>query len=440
MNRSLFKILLVATLAIFYSSCDDDAISSVEDRPPVVWEVLPDNELSKVKQWHESRSLNLRNATKASEIMWGTARYSKIDDHSYIISALVAEENDKVLKTAYIFKREDEYMAYVLGHSTAEGYTIDENYSGELSLFDLEGTVMTSSILQNGKTILSKNGNNLKNGISNFRTATENDPIILQEVVIEATRIESGTTWMLMTSLAYYDLSSFFPVYRYDGYFNGSHHYASPVSSPDDSFEFIGGPVINMDCVSGKFSDNKPASSYGVTIYVDQPKKGTREKWAWENNGDKMSAGHTFIRLTKNNTDGTKVEYIVGYYPINNSVSPLSGDNTDAGGFRNDNMEDYDVSITFNNVTALQFYEAVNYLEGFSGSTYNLNTQNCSDIGVGCAAAMDRFLPDTFGSWSTGGGTNPADLGEDIRAMPNSTTYTINRTGGTATTNQPSRC
>jgi hypothetical protein len=435
MSRSFIKILLVAGLAILYASCEDGEIGPHE-LPSVQWQVLPDKELSEIKQWHTSRLQELPEGTRSSTIMWGTARYSRVAKDQYIISALVADQS-KLLKTAYFFKREDTYSAYILGHSVNNRVDVGGDFTGELALFDLEGNLKTSSILEGGRTILSKNDNWLKKGQSNFRVATEDEPTMLPEVVIEGTRIQSNTTWLLMSSIPYFDLSSTFPGYQYEGFYGGSHHYAAPIAQPQNAITFTGGPIINMPCVSSKFSDGKVPKKFTVTIYVDQPKPGTREKWAWNDNGDKMSAGHTFVGLKKENQDGTFVEYIVGYYPINNSVSPLTGDATDAGGFRNNNTSGYDVSISYT-VMGEHFVAALNYLNSLNNTTYNLNTQNCSDVGVQCAAAMERMLPDTYGSWGTGGGTNPADLGEDIRAMPNSSGYTINRTGGKAQTSHTS--
>jgi hypothetical protein len=438
MKRKLSKMFLVAALMVAYASCDDGELSSLSNNLPVRWEVLPEDELANVKEWYEDRLEELPAGTKSSEIMWGTARYHKAGKNGYVMAALVADTNDKVIKTAYIFKRDESYSAYVLGNTIDKSRAgITDNYTGELTLFDLEGGIRTSSVLENGRTVLSKS--NARKGLSNFRTAIEDDPIILQEVVIESTRIESNTTWMIMSSLTYFDLSHFFPGYRYDGYTGGVHHYAAPVSNTEDVIIFDGGPIINIDCVKGKFSDGKSPRKYTVTIYIDQPKPGTREKWAWSDNGDKFSAGHTFIGLRKENTDGTAVEYLVGYYPLNNDVSPITGDVVDTGGFRNNNSTAYDVSISYT-VSAWQFNDALDYLDNFPGTTYNLNTQNCSDVGVGCAAAIGRTLPDTFGTWSGGGGTNPADLGEDVRAMPNSSLYTVNRTGGTARSLTPSGC
>lgn len=146
------------------------------------------------------------------------------------------------------------------------------------------------------------------------------------------------------------------------------------------------------------------------------------------------------MRLLKQNQDGTKVEHIVGYYPINGDVNPIFGDNTDTGGFRNNDGSSYDVSITYTNLSSMQFYNALNYLNNQQYSTYNLNSKNCSDIGVPCADALGMALPDTYGTWSGGGGTNPADLGEDIRLMPASTNYTIKKYGGVASTNHSSGC
>lgn len=44
-------------------------------------------------------------------------------------------------------------------------------------------------------------------------------------------------------------------------------------------------------------------------------------------------------------------------------------------------------------------------------------------------------LPDTRGSWTCGGGSNPGDLGEDIRNLSSPQNIIITKTAGTAPSN-----
>lgn len=69
------------------------------------------------------------------------------------------------------------------------------------------------------------------------------------------------------------------------------------------------------------------------------------------------------------------------------------------------------------------------------GSQYNLNTNNCSDFAQQIASLGGLSLPNTNGSWPGGSGTNPGNLGQDVRAMPVPAGGSKNTTGGKALSN-----
>jgi hypothetical protein len=48
---------------------------------------------------------------------------------------------------------------------------------------------------------------------------------------------------------------------------------------------------------------------------------------------------------------------------------------------------------------------------------YDPNTRNCTDVAIGAGAAAGVAVPDTPGRWLGGGGSNPGDLGEDLREL-----------------------
>ena len=49
--------------------------------------------------------------------------------------------------------------------------------------------------------------------------------------------------------------------------------------------------------------------------------------------------------------------------------------------------------------------------------TYDLEDNNCTDATIAAGAAVGVQVPDTQGSWPTGRGSNPGDLGEDLRLL-----------------------
>ncbi len=74
------------------------------------------------------------------------------------------------------------------------------------------------------------------------------------------------------------------------------------------------------------------------------------------------------------------------------------------------------LNITFD-ISKDDFQNVLNYIEGVDGDDYHLDNYNCTDFALGCAASSGNPLPDTFGEWPGGGGSNPGDLGEDIREV-----------------------
>ncbi len=67
--------------------------------------------------------------------------------------------------------------------------------------------------------------------------------------------------------------------------------------------------------------------------------------------------------------------------------------------------------------------------------THNLNTYNCSDFGLDIMESVGLSLPNTAGVWPGGGGRNPGDLGEDIRALTPPSNVSITTTFGNAFSN-----
>ena len=177
-----------------------------------------------------------------------------------------------------------------------------------------------------------------------------------------------------------------------------------------------------------KCFDNKPGSRYQVTIYVQQPYPGTRSTWvALDAAGTKMQkspvfVGHTFISLKQVSGNET-ISRNAGYYPAT-SVTPTSP--ITSGDLNNDQHRRYDVSLTVD-VAYDQFSRIINYIN--SGVRYyNLNTFNCTTFALDALSKGGINLPRTEGSWPSGGGLNPGDLGEDIRSMKLSSNMTRSTT------------
>ena len=161
-----------------------------------------------------------------------------------------------------------------------------------------------------------------------------------------------------------------------------------------------------------------------VTIYTDQP----------ENNSPKThvgtEVGHTFISIQQ----GSKTR-VFGYYP-DGGVYPLIQPGADPL-LVNDSGHDYDVKIEIN-VDRNQMKSVIDAAKGFGNTSYHLSNYNCTDFAFAISQGAGVSLPDTYGSWPGGGGSNPGSLGQDLRNMPASTKYSVSTVSGNGASNSGS--
>ena len=451
LNRAVFIVIFIVFTFTFYT-CDhgDDPLP---DQLPqsLVWSNASDMVINEMKAIYDSESGNNQRKNSNERVMWGIATQAIINEDEFIISApIVSPMLMGKLKVLFMFHGEYGVSSYITEQTPEQNYfkenglLIKKNFSGEISLYNLKGDVKAQADLENGEVMQSEGINGIsKRPLSTLRSSgLEDDIIILDEIVIEGTRIHQGSNWVwLSTGPLYYDITGVFPGSFYDGFYSNQHNYLTPMgggSGGSNNFylNFNAGQLVDIGEIINCFSDGKIASSRSITIYVDQPIKNSREPWA--NYGFSVDVGHTFFKFTKINTDGTKVERIIGYYPKNGDVNPIIGDHTDTGSFRNDNNHSYDVSITYPNVSGSEFQFALGVLNTTYGtnSTYDLNNKNCTDAALQIGHILGPRLPDTQGSWINGGGSNPADFAEDIRGLMNNSSYIVDKTGGRATSSQ----
>ncbi|MFY9374777.1 MAG: hypothetical protein WAQ74_00560, partial [Kiritimatiellia bacterium] len=165
-------------------------------------------------------------------------------------------------------------------------------------------------------------------------------------------------------------------------------------------------------------------TSNAFQIFADQPGTGgdrdTFETPPWP-----PDVGHTFWCFHGSHPSVLPSAYqsylnqYIGYYP-SSGVSPFSP--TAPGLFvmpDTGHVGAAEVAYTWY-ITPKQLIGGLSYCKGLHDApgTYNLNTHNCTDAGIQAGAAAGVRVPDTSGSWIGGGGSNPGDLGEDLRALP----------------------
>ena len=185
-----------------------------------------------------------------------------------------------------------------------------------------------------------------------------------------------------------------------------------------DQGELILNLVEYLECLDAN-------SSATITVYIDQPVAGQDDTLT--NDGLSVDVGHTFISLTQGS-----VTRVMGFYP-RDGVRPILNPSS-APAMVNDGGHHYDVSISAN-ISSSRMGNVLSAIRSYGDDTYHLSRFNCTDYALKIAEAAGLSLPDTSGSWPGGGGSNPGNLGEDVRGLPNNTNQTTDTTGGNAPVN-----
>ena len=184
--------------------------------------------------------------------------------------------------------------------------------------------------------------------------------------------------------------------------------------------------ITNMSQYLSPFNLSQSAV---FTIYVDQPTPNSNESWSGIPTSPDV--GHTFISIKQGD-----LRRVLGFYPSDG----VSLDNPSVeGAYYNDSGHHYDVALSFvinsNKLTSL-----INHIYNHVGSNYNLNTNNCTDFGMGSCNVAGVKLPSAFGTWGmpgigSGGGDNPGQLGQNIRNMTPPIGSVLTTTSGNAPSN-----
>lgn len=187
-------------------------------------------------------------------------------------------------------------------------------------------------------------------------------------------------------------------------------------------YDYIADPKISDIEDYLKCFDTIKSASF--TIFVDQPTANSSDTWSgWPTSPD---VGHTFISITQDS-----ITRILGFYPAG-GVNPFTSPSANSALHNNENHE-FDVSLT-TDISASQLSSIVGSIKNFN-PTYNLNTYNCTDFGLEMANSLGLNIPDTNGTWPGGGGSNPGNLGQDIRGLSTGTGVTKDMGGGNAPSN-----
>ncbi|MFN0728250.1 hypothetical protein [Polaribacter gochangensis] len=181
------------------------------------------------------------------------------------------------------------------------------------------------------------------------------------------------------------------------------------VDSPDN-------PISDINEYLKCFDLTKEAS---ITIYALEPNPGSGDA----NNGTMV--GHTFISLGQGNETRT-----FGFYPVSDNIYPLVNVSSDSV-LGDDGVVNHNFSARVTKtITSTQLMAIIDKAKNYN-KTYNLNTYNCTDFAIELGNLGGLNLPDSYGTWLGGGGSNPGALGMHIRGL-NPSNNNVNITGGLA--------
>ncbi len=441
------SFLLTALLVVaMVTSCEENIeVPKISNEVSGDWARAADDMISETRDWYNDQ-FSFAKREKKYNVLWNLSEVIKKEDGNTVVAIPVARrgkgQSKGHLDIMYLFKGEERTSGFIVEQKPdnpdeEHGVLMHENFSGELSVYDIFGEKRNSSVVKNGKQKEVRYSSISRSGMSNARTMTETDAIILDEVVIVGERIESsGPSWHLFTFDYYFDVPRVFPGTQYTGTSNSpyGHNYSTPQSSFSSNVGAVevpsAGPVVDIDDIIDCFSGG--GTNYSISVYVEQPVP--QQSFPFDiGSDDKVDTGHTFIGLTMKTASGEWISKVVGFYPERMGDVRIYGPNKETDGvFRDDYNRSYTVSATYSNVSPSGFSNVLQYLRSSQHSTFNIEDHNCADVAVDVASEAGVNLPDTFYSWPAGGGTTPGQLGEDIRTL-SGTNIQTDLNGGRAT-------
>ncbi|MGB1210234.1 MAG: hypothetical protein ACPG41_02360 [Lacinutrix venerupis] len=171
-------------------------------------------------------------------------------------------------------------------------------------------------------------------------------------------------------------------------------------------------PIENMSQYLDCFDTSQSGQDAKITIYVDEPVDGSNALVGAD------GVGHTFISIEQGENIAT-----FGFYPVYGlpslyySVDGIMGNNSNTT---------YDVSITIDNVSTTDFNNGeftypllsiINHIIAFSNSNYDINGQNCTDLGIDIANLAGLPMPTCNANPIYFFGSTPGRAGEYIRNL-----------------------
>lgn len=385
---------------MIFINCENEKVDLINENVSVI----------KARDWFENNKPSLKVLEYVKKIDWNKAIISDGTDGKVIEIPIVLNNNIEVkAKNDKNFKTYNRLMFIEKNKSISIYHVLISTYNVAFDNSDVNFNYYKLSTNFKGYiTVL--NSNNGLFGFSDFLNIKTNKPVITGK-----TKTEGVITCLYY---GYWDENDEFHAYFEVGCYGGGSSSTSGISYGSGGGKgtvepsignveiIILGPtnvIANLNDYLKCFNLSQAAT---LIIYVDQPKTNASDSWSGLITDPDV--GHTFIAIQQGN-----IRRVFGYYP-RNSVDPYSAP-SDPAAFGNDQGHKFDVSLSIP-ITANQLVKVIGYSIN-APSTYNLNNYNCTDFGISIGNLVGLNLPDSYGTWPNGGGSNPGQLGQNIRGM-----------------------
>jgi len=451
MKRTKF-LLLNLILLITFNACDqqEELIEPIEQKSAIEEILLKEN----------SHLQNLVNHISSSPLKDGRTN-SILDQVDFSKATKLYDSANQVTKYTFSMTEEDnislrnfiltepdfgEISGLVFTHtvdqnwlSTFDSFPSWDKFTGQFTISDLEGDVISQSQIVDGVSIEQES----TSGRTASQTCVTTYVLVTETYNSYTDGVYSGTTthsWIETRTNCYSSGGG--------GGSSGGPTLADggleplpkrEVLTPDDNLDPVGvsptqtwaDDLTILDDPGDKISDIQNylkcfnlSQGASLTIYVDQPVPNSSKTWTWD--GNDPDVGHTFITITQG-----KYTRSLGFYPDGGVVPKVSPSSTSI--LKDDSNHSFDVSVQLS-ISSSQLASIYNDITE-ANSTYNLNSYNCTDFAFDISSSGGLNLPDTNGSWPGGGGSNPGSLGQDLRSISSTADYTVNKSSGSAPSN-----
>jgi hypothetical protein len=415
------KFLLLFVLAIMLSNCQvEEDVVGQENK---IQTVSLDEAISFLKQ-NPLKSISKTGKKTVSYPIFDAITQEKITNSDQLITVIpLSNANKQEYSRMLLLKIKDTIKSAVFSMYLDKD-TKSKDFSGKIMITTIDGEFVNAFRVKNGALVsrfVIKTKTNASFKIQNRTIIIDGVEFEELNEVIIPPRNSSNTIQynVLYDWSAYSDINGSGMEWNFGG--GGGGGGGSDISTTAN-IVFVG-PSNKISNINDYLKCFDLAQSAELIIYVDQPTANSATSWSGTITDPYV--GHTFVAIQQGG-----IRKVFGFYPSTN-VS-LSSPN-DSKAFGNDQGHTFDVSLSIP-INPEQLLNVIGYANN-APPTYNLNTYNCTDFAIEIGNLVGLGLPDSYGTWPGGGGSNPGKLGQEIRNMALPTNTSRQTTGANAASN-----